>query len=250
MLHSRQVSGDVKHFLLRLALLALLSLSVLAGASEQKTDERPASWTRNSGETTAPSTTVTGAKGIVSLSPNLIVGLFVGSALFSFTLRFMLQGRHRRPGSCPPVLDLSDRHAPAPSDLMRLDVHLLTPAEREFFAILEPLSRPACRISIKVRLADLFEVRPERGRQTAFDLISNKHIGFIVTELETGRIVCGIELDDLTHRQAGRAGYDAFVNRLFASQQLPLVRVSCSHRHDPAALRRELAGIFGKAHAG
>lgn len=243
----------MKHFLTRLVLLALPFHPALAGDTELQPARQPSSWVQASGKTLALPAAAAGPGSTISLSPNLIVGLFVGSALFSFTLRFMLQGRHRRPGSCPPVPDLPDRpdrHAPAPSDLMRLDVHLLTAAEREFLAILEPLARPACRISIKVRLADLFEVRPERGHQTAFDLISNKHIGFIVTALETGRIVCGIELDDLTHRQAGRAGYDAFVNRLFASQQLPLVRVSCSRRHDPAALRRELAGIFGKAHAG
>ena len=246
MLHFRKVSGNVKHLPLRLAFLMLLSHPVLAGDAERQLDEHPADWLPDFDNTTVPSTAVPGAKSTVSLSPNLILGLFVGSALLSFTIRRMLRGQHRR----PPVLNAPLSPAPVLPDLMQPDEHLLIRAEQEFFTVLEPLVRPVCRISIKVALADLFEVRPERGRQAAYGLISNKHVGFILTERETGRIVCGIELDALPSRQPGSVEYDAFVDQLFASQQLPLLLIPCARRYDAGALRQKLAGIIGKAHAG
>ena len=126
----------------------------------------------------------------------------------------------------------------------------MTPAERDFLSILESIAPPGCRILIKVRLADLFEVRPERGRQSAFNLISNKHLDFLVTEHGNSRILCGIEIDDRSQPLKDREKRDAFVNQLFASQQLPLVRIPCTRRYDPKVLRDALAGILGQAHTG
>ena len=220
--------------LLRLALLALLIPPALAGGSEPRPDDLAAGTLAPAVRHSAPSeTTEPGSNA--SLSPSLMIGLFIGSALFSLTLHVALR-HHRR-----SVRQL---------DRVRKKQHLMTPAEREFHSILEPVVRPYGRISLKVRLADLFEIRPERGRQSAYHLISNQHIDFLVTEHGTSRILCGIELDDRSHQRPDRQKRDAFVNQLFASQDLPLVRIRCARRYDPEVLRETLAGIFGKAHAG
>ena len=236
----------MKHFLVRLVLLALPFHPALAGDVERQSAQQSSHGIQTSGKPLALPAAAAGCGSTISLSPNLILGLFVGSALLSFTIRRMLRRQHRR----PPVLNAPLSPAPVLPDLMQPDEHLLIRAEQEFFTVLEPLVRPVCRISIKVALADLFEVRPERGRQAAYGLISNKHVGFILTEHETGRIVCGIELDAPASRQPGSAGYDAFVDQLFASQQLPLLRIPCARRYDPEDLRQKLAGSIAKAHAG
>lgn len=234
MLHLRQVSGLVKQLHLRIALLALLIRPALAGGSELQPDDFAAGMLAPAVQLPAPSV-ATEPGSNVSLSPNLMVGLFVGSALFSLTLHLALR-HHRR-----SIVQL---------DRVRRKEHLMTPAERDFLAVLEPLVRPVCRISIKARLADLFEIRPERGRRSAFHQVSNKHVDFLLTGHETNRILCGILLDDRSRRNPGHLGRDAFVDQLFASQQIPLFRVPCARRHDAEDLRDILALVLGKVHAG
>jgi len=116
----------------------------------------------------------------------------------------------------------------------------MTPAELAFFAILEPLVRPSCMISAKVRLADLFQVGQGVGQQSAFNKISRKHIDFVLTDPATSRILCGIELDDRSHKLPDRVERDEFVNEVFAKNQLPLLRVPVAWTYYPQALRAEL----------
>ena len=170
----------MKQLLLRLALLALLIRPALAGEAEQQPDDVSAATTLPPERSIAApaqlpaAAVVTETPSSVALSPHLMAGLFVGSALFSLTLHLALRHHRRSVGQL---------------DLVRKKLHLVTPAERDFLAVLEPLVRPACRISVKVRLADLFEIRPERGRQSSYNLISNQHIDFILTEHGTSRIL-------------------------------------------------------------
>lgn len=124
--------------------------------------------------------------------------------------------------------------------LLKRRENLMSPAEQAFFAVLEPIIRSTCMISSKVRLADLFDVSQGRGQQATFNKISNKHIDFVLTDPVTSRILCAIELDDSSHNRADRIQRDAFVNELFATQQLPLLRVPCAWTYYPQALRSAL----------
>jgi hypothetical protein len=132
-----------------------------------------------------------------------------------------------------------------PIDLMRRKENLMTPAEQAFFAVLQPIVSSSCMVSSKVRLADLFDVRTERGQRAAFNKISSKHIDFVLTEPGTSRILCGIELDDSSHNRPDRIERDNFVNELFAANQLPLMRVPVAWTYYPQTLRAELlkAGV-------
>lgn len=121
----------------------------------------------------------------------------------------------------------------------------MTPAEQAFYAVLSPVVQSSCMISSKVRLADIFEVRHERGHNAAFNKISRKHIDFVLTDPATSRILCAIELDDSSHNRPDRIERDRFVNELFAANQLPLLRVPVAWNYYPKALRNELikAGV-------
>ena len=148
----------------------------------------------------------------------------------------------RTSGSSPPPLPAAAQNAGRnPLDLIQRRDNLMTPAELAFFAVLEPLVRPTCMISSKVRLADLFDVRQERGQQAAFNKIVGKHIDFVLTDCQTSRILCAIELDDSSHNNPDRVERDRFVNELFAEKRLPLLRVPFSWTYYPAALREALA---------
>lgn len=197
-------------------------------------------------------------KGIVVLL-TIIVGF--GAFLNSVNLkkpRRRSRNSRRSGKSTPPPLNFQAvnlQPPPLPSyalvpdsnpiDLIRRKENLMTPAEQAFFAVLEPIVRSSCMVSSKVRLADLFDVRQERGQQAAFNKICSKHIDFVLTDPGSSRILCGIELDDSSHSRPDRIERDTFVNELFAASQLPLMRVPVAWTYYPQALRTELlkAGV-------
>ena len=121
--------------------------------------------------------------------------------------------------------------------------HLLSEAEQKFFGVLQPLVGSACNVSSKVRLADLFDVRPGRGQQAAFNKIQSKHIDFVLTDPATSRILCAIELDDSSHLRPDRIERDEFIDDLFGRNHLPLLRVPCMWTYNPQDLHEALAGV-------
>ncbi len=191
-----------------------------------------------------------------------VLPLFIGAAVISCGLPFLIKKSRRlatrskravpavtrRPTSFdtsggvvpPPLPKVSVPPAGNPLDLFQRSDQLLTPAELAFFAVLEPILSPSCRLSSKVRLADLFKVIQGPGQQSAFNKIVGKHIDFVITDSATSRILCGIELDDSSHQRPDRIERDRFVNEIFARNKLPLVRVPFSWTYYPQGLRDKL----------
>ena len=99
---------------------------------------------------------------------------------------------------------------------------LLTPTEARFHSCLLQITQERCRIQIKPRLADVFEHEKVNG---AFQMISQKHIDFLICRNEDWMPMLGIELDDASHQRADRKDRDMFVNNLFASTGVPLLRL-------------------------
>jgi hypothetical protein len=99
---------------------------------------------------------------------------------------------------------------------------LLTPTEARFHSCLLQITQERCRIQIKPRLADVFEHEKVNG---AFQMISQKHIDFLICRNEDWMPMLGIELDDASHNRAETKKRDMFVNLLFASTGVPLLRL-------------------------
>jgi len=99
---------------------------------------------------------------------------------------------------------------------------LLTPTEARFHTCLLQITQERCRIQIKPRLADVFEHEKVNG---AFQMISQKHIDFLICRNEDWMPMLGIELDDASHATKERRTRDMFVNNLFASTGVPLLRL-------------------------
>lgn len=181
----------------------------------------------------------------------LVIGAVVFATILSELFKKSKRSRSRRPRSgktvrqAPPIPPAprsgTSSSSANPVDAIQLTDNLLTPAELAFFATLEPLVHSSYRISCKVRLADLFDAKQGPGQQAAFNRIVGKHIDFVITDSATSRIVCGIELDDSSHRRSDRIQRDRFVNELFARHQRPLLRIPFSWTYYAAGLRAELA---------
>ena len=124
---------------------------------------------------------------------------------------------------------------------------LLTPAERSFLGVLEPLLPPGTRLFAKVRLEDIFGVVSglTRGeRQAARNRINRKHVDFLVVRTTDLTPVAGVELDDSSHDEEDRQLRDAFVDEVFASAKLPLLHVPAQKAYNPADIKAKVAALL------
>lgn len=194
-------------------------------------------------------------KGYVSRFALICVLFLVVMGVLKGMTRKLTKKRSRWRKAPPPLPATGRRAGPPPlpgggadSTAAALDVierceRLLTEAEQRFFSVLEPLVTPACVLSSKVRLADLFTVRPGPGGQAAFNRIRSKHIDFVLTEPGTSRVLCGIELDDRSHERPDRVERDRFVNELFQVHGVPLMRVPVRRQYEVQDLRIQLVRL-------
>ena len=100
---------------------------------------------------------------------------------------------------------------------------LLTPTEAIFHKCLVALSENRVRIQCKPRLADVFD--HAKGDQGGFKKISQKHVDFLICRTDDWTPMLAIELDDDSHERKAVKNRDMFVNSLFASTGIPLIRI-------------------------
>lgn len=100
---------------------------------------------------------------------------------------------------------------------------LLAETEARFHSCLEQISNHRCRIQIKPRLADVF--LHSKGDVAGFNMISQKHVDFLICRNDDWMPILGIELDDDSPKKTARKQRDMFMNELFASTGIPLLRI-------------------------
>lgn len=118
---------------------------------------------------------------------------------------------------------------------------LLTPSELSFYRLLEPLVSPRCLVFAKVRLADLFGVQNCPFPDTALRMLRGKRIDFVLCDPSTFGVMAAIELDENASAGADRVERQKFIDDLFASNGLPLLRVPQAASDDVQLLKSELA---------
>jgi len=122
---------------------------------------------------------------------------------------------------------------------------LLTPSERSFYKILYLALDKQYLIFPKVRLADVFSPKKGLARsewQKAFNSISSKHIDFLICNKLTG-ISAAIELDDKSHSRPKTVKRDDFVNSIFLSCGIPLVRIKAQSSYSISEIKNLLSPI-------
>lgn len=117
---------------------------------------------------------------------------------------------------------------------------LLTPTEARFHACLLQITQDRCRIQIKPRLADVFAYDEEDGIG-ALGMISQRHVDFLICRNDDWMPMLGIELDDASHNTPKVKKRDIFVNQLFASTGVPLLRLPVQELDDLEKLVSELS---------
>lgn len=109
----------------------------------------------------------------------------------------------------------------------RLRDDFLSPAELNFYRVLQTAVGDWAVICPKVSLDDLFYAKSGDHRlNVAYrNKIARKHVDFLLCDSQSMRPLLGVELDDVSHRQAARRERDRLVDQVFAAAGLPLQRV-------------------------
>lgn len=119
---------------------------------------------------------------------------------------------------------------------------LFSPAERSFLGVIDQVVGAEYRVFGKVRIADVATVKNSANRagwQRAFNRISAKHFDFVVCKVSDLSIVCVIELNDKSHRQAKRKSRDEFVKGLCEAISVPFLEVNAQAKYSLETLRQQ-----------
>lgn len=106
--------------------------------------------------------------------------------------------------------------------------YVITINELNFYNVLSEVVQDLNLVVFsQVSLYNIIETRPEldfKTKTTYFNKISAKTIDFVLVDKKDCRIKLCIELDDSTHRQEKRIKRDCFINELFKSLEIDLLR--------------------------
>ena len=113
-------------------------------------------------------------------------------------------------------------------------IDLLSPAELNFFMVLEQAVGGRFKIFPKVRLADIVKVAGDlekSERQSAFNRIQSKHVDFVLCNPGDMTVVCVVELDDKSHTAAARIARDEFVDSALESAGIPIAHLAARRQY-------------------
>ena len=176
---------------------------------------------------------------LLTFVPNLLIVLAVVLIVIAVTIAIIKQ----KLGVAPTDSGVGDGNDYA------LRPVILSPAERSFLGVLEPLLPEEIGYLVKIRLGDVFTTRkgldPSR-RAGARNRINQKHVDFLLIRTSDLTPLAGIELDDSSHEAEDRQRRDAFVDSIFQGCRVPLLHVVARATYNPAELRASLTEILAR----
>ena len=129
----------------------------------------------------------------------------------------------------------------------RGQVALFSAAEQRFLHALEATIDDDVRIYAKVRIADIVAVREglsEKRFWTAFTPIASKHVDYVLCDRSNFEILAVIELDDASHQRIDRQQRDAFVDKVMAAAQIPILHIAVQREYDSDELLEQLQTVL------
>ena len=121
--------------------------------------------------------------------------------------------------------------------------YLLTRNETAFFRVLATVIGHRYLISCKVRLADIVTCDEQDWRRGHANRIAQKHIDFVIADIESSRIIAAIELDDRSHDRPDRQERDEFINALFLHLDIRLIRFPAAWRYSRQSVENAITVI-------
>lgn len=124
--------------------------------------------------------------------------------------------------------------------------HLLTPAELDFYKVLQSAVGGSWSIFAMVRLSDLIQTKPKTPERFGWSRkIHGKHVDFVLCDSHSLETRLTIELDDKSHQRPDRQARDQFVDEALSAAGLPLMRVPVSDHYSRVELRKAIDEKLG-----
>jgi Protein of unknown function (DUF2726) len=114
---------------------------------------------------------------------------------------------------------------------------LLTRGELAFFRVLLRVIGNCFGVSIKTRLADIVKCPDELWDTPHGRRLCQKHIDFVLYDRNTSSVIAAVELDDASHDEPARRNRDRFVDAVFKTVSVRLIRIRAASRYDYEAIR-------------
>ncbi|UYG07285.1 DUF2726 domain-containing protein [Halomonas sp. M4R1S46] len=114
--------------------------------------------------------------------------------------------------------------------------HLMTPAERDVFKVLEKAYGDKYYIFCQVRVVDLIQPNARKYHpkskefMSLFWQLSQWHFDYVLCEKGDFKIFCALELDDKSHEKADRVKRDRIINRACEVAGIVLKRMEIKHK--------------------
>jgi ssDNA-binding Zn-finger/Zn-ribbon topoisomerase 1 len=121
-----------------------------------------------------------------------------------------------------------------------------SPSELSFYKILKQVVNDNVVIYPKVGLKEIFFVKSkDRGDFSKYhNKIDRKHVDFLLCNSYNLQPICAIELDDASHLKQDRIERDIFVDKVFKTAELPLIRFVNKKSYVIADIADKLAPII------
>jgi hypothetical protein len=133
----------------------------------------------------------------------------------------------------------------------RINDGFLSRAELSFYGVLTTIVGQNAVICPQAGLGAIFFIpRNSAHYMSDWARISQRRIDFLLCQPGTMRPLAGIELDDKSHLREDRQARDAFVERVFATAGLPLLRFPVRSGYTPAELAKALNPVLDLNAAG
>ena len=126
----------------------------------------------------------------------------------------------------------------------RLRDDFLSPAEFSFYKVLSSSLGGRFIVQSKVRLADIFFVSRPNENVAYFNKIAQRHLDFLVCDATTMKPLFGIELDDTSHQRDSRRERDEFIEKVFQSAQLPLLRFPVQREYNTREIATQIVPLL------
>lgn len=118
---------------------------------------------------------------------------------------------------------------------------LLTPNETAFYQILLAIVGRRVVVCPKVRLADVFSIKPTSNHQAFYDRIACRQVDFLLCERYTLKPLLAIELYDHSLPGSERKKRDAYIDRVFKAGKLPIMHLVAQEHYSARALALSIA---------
>ena len=125
--------------------------------------------------------------------------------------------------------------------------YFLSPAERSFYGVLQQLVSGYAVVFAKVRIADLISQQKGLSRsdwQRAFNVISSKHVDFVLCDPNDLSVKLIVELDDSSHKKEKAKRSDEIKNTAFASAGIPMIRIKAAKSYSISDLTAQVSSII------